>query len=155
MISTISNQNIDRVLAFLPLFANPNTKPLYQSQPGTGIFDPYVYATEVAEFLEVLDREGFVIAYDWSACKGEAMRYVDDPALVASADLTTLQKLLTTHVHLEQFFNDGHLAQLIENGHLLAILKRLAQLRSSQEWPQPAGLAYPSRQSDQLQPALV
>ena len=52
-----------------------------------------------------------------------AREYVEDPAKVESADAETIQKLLTTHVRKERFF-EGHLAAMFENGHVVALLQK-------------------------------
>jgi Family of unknown function (DUF6508) len=55
---------------------------------------------------------------------------MQDPALLAQADLLTLRKLLTAHVRQDRFI-EGHLAQMLENGHISAILRRLRELRDA------------------------
>ena len=45
---------------------------------------------------------------------------------LASADLLTLRKLLTTHIRADRF-TEGHL----ESGHITAILRQLKQIRDA------------------------
>lgn len=52
--------------------------------------------------------------------QNEAQHFVQHPELLNNADISTLQKLLTTHVRKERFCS-GNLAQMIDNGHLQAI----------------------------------
>ncbi len=127
----ITVQGIDKVLAFLPLFERSDTT-LYEVRTDLSLFDPYVYSKEVGEFIEILDSEEFVTPFDWSNWQNEAAKFVEQPKLLESAELTILQKLLTTHIRKERF-HSGHLAAMIDNGHILAILKRLKQIRLDME----------------------
>jgi O-acetyl-ADP-ribose deacetylase (regulator of RNase III) len=127
----ITVQGIDKVLAFLPLFERSDTT-LYEVRTDLSLFDPYVYSKEVDEFIEILDSEEFIIPFDWSTWQNEAAKFVEQPKLLESAELTILQKLLTTHIRKERF-HSGHLAAMIDNGHILAILKRLKQIRLDME----------------------
>ena len=90
-----------------------------------------VYDSIVDEFVQALYDHGFVQNFDWPGWE-EAQAYVERPELLASADLETCIKLLTTHVRKERFC-DGHLAEMITTGHLLAVLHRLEELRPSIE----------------------
>jgi hypothetical protein len=56
-----------------------------------------------------------------------AVKYVNDPDQIESADVEVLRKLLTTHVRQERFC-EGYLAAMFENGHILALLRRLKQI---------------------------
>jgi len=123
----ITVQGIEKVLAFLPLFERSDTT-LYEVRTDLSLFDPYVYSKEVGEFIEILDSEEFVTPFDWSNWQNEAAKFVEQPKLLESAELTILQKLLTTHIRKERF-HSGHLAAMIDNGHILAILQRLKQIR--------------------------
>ncbi len=127
----ITIQGIDKVLPFLPLFERLDTT-LYEIRTDLSLFDPYVYSKEVDEFIEILYSEEFIIPFDWSTWQNEAAKIVEQPKLLESAELTILQKLLTTHIRKERF-HSGHLAAMIDNGHLLAILKRLKQIRLDME----------------------
>jgi O-acetyl-ADP-ribose deacetylase (regulator of RNase III) len=127
----ITVQGIDKVLAFLPLFERSDTT-LYEVRTDLSLFDPYVYSNEVDEFIEILSSEEFVTPFDWSTWQNEAAKFVEQPKLLESAELTILQKLLTTHIRKERF-HSGHLAAMIDNGHILAILKRLKQIRLDME----------------------
>ncbi len=120
-------QSLDRVLAFLPLFENQDSN-LYDVATDLSVSDPYIYTNKVDEFIKILYSEEFVTSFNWSAWQDEAAKIVEQPKLLESAELSTLQKLLTTHVRKERFCS-GHLAAMIDNGHILAILKRLKQIR--------------------------
>jgi len=124
-------QSLDRVLAFLPLFEDQDSN-LYEVRTDLSGFDPYVYSNEVDEFIKILYSEEFVTSFNWSAWQDEAAKFVEQPKLLESAELSTRQKLLTTHVRKERFCS-GHFAAMIDNGHILAILKRLKQIRLDME----------------------
>jgi O-acetyl-ADP-ribose deacetylase (regulator of RNase III) len=115
------------VLAFLPLFEDQDSK-FYDVATDFSSSEPYIYTNEVNKFIKILYSQEFVIPFDWSAWQDEAAKFVEQPKLLESAELTTLQKLLTIHVRKERFCS-GHLAAMIDSGHILAILKRLKQIR--------------------------
>jgi hypothetical protein len=52
---------------------------------------------------------------------------MSDPALVATARLSTCIKLITASLRYERFC-DGHMEDVIKSGHIVAILRRLKQL---------------------------
>jgi O-acetyl-ADP-ribose deacetylase (regulator of RNase III) len=66
--------------------------------------------------------------FDWPSWRPEGWRFVDRPQRVATADLTTLRRLMTMHVRAERF-NEGHLDWAIDNGHIAAIVERLLAMR--------------------------
>jgi len=128
MLNNITRKNIDAVLVFIPLFKSRDTE-LYKIDTETSFLDPYQYSKDVDSFINTLYQESFVISFDWTAWQDEAKRFVDNPKLLNLADISTLQKLLTTHVRKERFCS-GHLAGMINTGHILAILKRLKAIRA-------------------------
>jgi hypothetical protein len=127
--ATPTLRNMDSVLTFLPYFESEGSH-FYDLETDRLTTDPYIYSPQVLQFVETLYREGFIVPFDWSAWQDEAARYVTDPSLLDSADLPTLQKLLTTHVRADRF-SSGHLAQMIECGHILAVLRRLKTIRDT------------------------
>lgn len=127
----IKTQSLDRVLAFLPLFEDQDSK-FYEIPTDCSVFDLCNYANGADEFIEILYSEELIIPFDWLAWRDEAGKFFRQPELLESADLTTLQKLLTTHARQERFF-DGHFVAMIKNGHIVAILKRLKQIRLEME----------------------
>ncbi len=115
---------IEAVLTFLPYFAD-RSNTFYEVDTSFSMFDPYRYADEVNSFHGVLYESGFLaFAFDWPAWQDTAEKYVERPDRLADADLTTLRKLLLTHIRKERF-DSGHLAAMIDIGHILAILQRL------------------------------
>ena len=65
--------------------------------------------------------------FDWMAWGAEARRYVDEPRELETADLDTIQKLITTHVRSDRF-SEGHLRSMTVDGHIARILRRLETL---------------------------
>ncbi|MBD2502345.1 O-acetyl-ADP-ribose deacetylase [Anabaena azotica] len=118
MSSEITPENIDNILNFLTLFSSQDCR-LYDIQT-----EPYSYSQEFESFIAALYAENFIIPFDWISWQQEATRFVTDPALINLADISTIQKLFTSHVRQERFCS-GHLAKLIDNGHFLTILPRL------------------------------
>ncbi|MBD2253389.1 hypothetical protein H6G14_19105 [Nostoc parmelioides FACHB-3921] len=129
MSSSVTLQNIDNVLTFLTLFSSQNCQ-LYDIQTEPLTLDPYCYSKEFNRFITALYAGNFVISFDWTNWQDEANRFVTNPELLNLADISTIQKLLTSHVRKERFCS-GHLAQMIDNGHLLTILQRLQAIRIS------------------------
>ena len=125
---------IGAVLAFLPYFAD-RRNTFYEDDASISLFDSYDYAPEVDRFQHVLYESGFLaLAFDWIEWQDTAEAYVEHPDRLADADLTTLRKLLLTHVRKERFAS-GHLAAMIECGHILAILQRLEALQRGGDTP--------------------
>ena len=123
----VTPANLDKVLTFLPLFEG-QTDNLYSVQTERFTFYPYEYSPEVLRFIQTLYNENLIFVFDWSSWKEEAERHMNDPDLVAQADLSVLRRLLTLHVRADRF-NDGHIAHEIDSGHILAILRRLKVIR--------------------------
>lgn len=123
MLSQITRKNIETVLVFLTLFSEKEVK-LYDIQTQPLNLDPYCYSKEFNKFITSLYEQNFIISFDWPAWQNEAESFVNNPKLLILADISTLQKLFTTHVRNERFCS-GHLAAMIKNGHFLAIFNRL------------------------------
>lgn len=124
----LRRENVDTVLAARALL-NTDDKPLYKLQHEPLSAHPYVYSDELKRFISVLRNEGFVsTSFEWATWREHAQQYIEDPEKVASASLTTIQRLFTLHVRLDRF-NGGHFAEMLENSHIEALLDRLAELR--------------------------
>ena len=147
-IKAVSAEQIRAVIKYLPIFENINpddfahmippretTKKVSaakQQQTDDGVYweaniGNLEYHQAVYEFMKACYANGFVQPFDWPAWAKEASRYMDDPALVASARLTTCIKLITASLRYERFC-DGHLGEVLVSGHITAILRRLKQL---------------------------
>lgn len=124
----VTIDGLDRVLSYLPVFERQPSE-LYKVDVAVSPLDPYSYVAEVDQFIQTLYQEEFVIQFAWTDWQQEAEAFIQHPERVQATDLETIQKLLTTHVRAERF-SSGHLAQMIQTGHILAILNRLADIRS-------------------------
>lgn len=132
---SVTKDNIRNILEFLPKFEEPDFDfgewvPAKKLEDGVIQIGFYAMSDAALKFLEVLDTNGFIVgefAWTQEPWKSEAMRFMDDPDLVARSDLDTLIKLLTTHSRADRF-NEGHLGKVLESGHILAILRRLQVL---------------------------
>lgn len=123
----VSIDQIDRILAYLPVFEATDNQ-FYEVRIEDSLLDPYLYTEEVNRFLQTLYETNFITSFDWMAWSDETERFINHPELLASCDLSTLQKLFTTHVWKDRFCS-GHLASMIESKQILAILQRLAVIR--------------------------
>lgn len=112
MSSEITRKNVDTVLAFL-LSLSTKQANLYNIQTQSSTLDPYCYSKEFEKFIKALYEENFVIFFDWTTWQNKAQRFVQHLKLLNYADISTLQKLLTTHVRNERFCS-GHLASMID-----------------------------------------
>lgn len=110
-----SPDQIDAVLAF------------EQRLPVRGDVDQHVFAST---FMEVLYTNGFVVSYDWGAWQDEAHRYYYEPERLRSADLGTIQRLLTLHARKDRF-SENHFDWFVATDHAREILARLRQLRET------------------------
>ncbi|AFY35494.1 O-acetyl-ADP-ribose deacetylase [Calothrix sp. PCC 7507] len=123
MSSQITWENIEALLAFSTLFLHKNVK-LYDIQTEPLTLDPYSYSKEFNKFIASLYEQNFIISFAWTSWQDEAQGFITNPELLTLADISTLQKLFTTHVR-QELFCSGHLAAMIINCHFLAIFNRL------------------------------
>jgi hypothetical protein len=93
------------------------------------------YSSGVTQLMNALHDSGSVLVFDWTAWQDEAGQYVSHPELLGSADIATLQKLLTLHIRKERFFQ-GHFGAMIDSGHIKRILERLKELRAQMGGPE-------------------
>jgi hypothetical protein len=118
---------IDALLRFLPVFEAADADHGEWRLAG-GVM-PYLVTSEaVTGFVEALYGNGWVEPFDWGAWQETAAGYAGSPERVATADIDTIRKLLTTHVRKDRFC-EGHLVAMIASGHIAAVLRRLRDLR--------------------------
>ncbi|MCK5707503.1 MAG: hypothetical protein KAI43_07595 [Candidatus Aureabacteria bacterium] len=126
-----TKNSIDILLKYLPLLESPNFNigkwDFTEKDSIMSFF--YTYSDIVNDFIYDLYGEGFIIPYNWPKWQKEADHYYHDPNLIKSADIKTLQKILTLHVRKERF-KEGHLGTMIEAGHIQNILKQLSRIRN-------------------------
>ena len=124
-----TTENIDAVLEFLPTFEAGGYQPgEWRSHPGQ--FPYFLFDEKLIEFVGVLYQHGWVISFDWPAWRETAARYTASPEAVAGADLDVIRRLFATHVRQDRFC-DGHLAEMVRDGHIVALLRRLAVIRTT------------------------
>ncbi len=91
---------------------------------------PYFeHAPDADQLVQTIYDSGIMYNFDWPAWQRHAERLFRDPAALRRARLSTLRKLLITHVRKDRFV-EGHLAAMLVSGHMAAILRRVAELRS-------------------------
>jgi O-acetyl-ADP-ribose deacetylase len=115
---------------------------LYEVRSEGAAFDPYSYSAEVNQFVAALYKEELIVEFNWMDWGQEGEQFIKHPERLQTVGLETIQKLLTAHVRADRFCS-GHLAHVIQSGHILAILQRLAVIRSNMAI---AGLATDWRQ---------
>ena len=122
---SLSKENLDRVLAYLPYFQDEKTEKFQMS--AVSMAGPYLYEEKVVKFLKALYEEDIVIDFDWHGWGQEAIRYFTDKELIETAELETIQKLFTTIARAEKI-TSGVLAEMITKGVILDVLTRLSVL---------------------------
>jgi hypothetical protein len=120
-------QQIDAVLLFAPMFADPGTKhSRWHIEPGKV---PWCeLGAEATAFWKALHENGFIVGFDWSGWQEEARKYFGTWEYLGHADLSIIRRLCTLHVRKNRFC-EGHFAAMIVNGHFAAILDRLSIIR--------------------------
>ena len=123
----LRKKQMDAILPFLDRFtADGFTVGTWHSPPGQ--FPWFEFSESVSEFQQALYDNGWIAPFDWGAWQETAREYVENPGKIESADATTIQKLLTTHIRKERFC-EGHLAAMFENGHIVGLLRQVQELR--------------------------
>ena len=94
---------IDRLLAFLPVFERPDFVPAWDRQVPEELKGSFMemeeeWAPELEAFHQAIDEEGFAFSFAWSEWQEQAAALVNQPETLAQADLQDLCRLLTTHV---------------------------------------------------------
>jgi hypothetical protein len=129
---TISLEQIDELLRFLPLFEVPGrkyTKAWAGGEKKDGaITMPFpVYMDDVLAFFHVAGQP------HWSDYRYEprtAGRMLHDDDFIQTCSLDEVRTMLTYCVRGERFC-DGHWENLLKSGRIVALLKRLAALRET------------------------
>lgn len=132
-------EQMDRLLAFLPVFERPDFVPAWDRQVPEELKGSFMemeeeWAPELEAFHQAIYEEGFAFSFAWSEWQEQAAAYVNHPETLAQADLQDLCRLLTTHVRTERFCAN-HLPSMVRCGHITRLLQRLQEIRQS-EMPQ-------------------
>lgn len=121
---------LDAILAFLPIFERPGYS-FGEWRIQRGFFPHWDASPEAIAFVQALYDEQFITPFDWGSWSEEARRYTEGgDAALATADLDTLRKLITSYVRADRF-SEGTLAAMFQNGHITALLRRLKQIRAT------------------------
>lgn len=126
-ISQIGTEQIDAILAYLPLFETEGYT-FGQWVAPEGQFPYFQVSDEANRFIHTLYEQNMIIPFDWGSWTEEAERYRITPAALQAADLLTIRQLLTAHVRADRF-HEGHLAAIFDESHLTALLRRLKMIR--------------------------
>ena len=117
-------ENWRGLLAFLPALRN-RTPDFWR----VGVWGDMtsVVSTETAKslFKYIYEHDLLLKDFDWMAWQHEALAYLDYRLRLETADLATIQKLLTAHIRADRF-SEGHYDAILENGFLRDLLERLA-----------------------------
>jgi hypothetical protein len=129
----LDDESVDRLIAFLPAFEQ-------------GVFtsaDTHYRTTgqclnEIRALGRAIRDSGLLLRdFDWIAWEDVAKRYAQEPGLIATADLETIQKLLTYSVRKDRFYG-GLAAYHCSSGFIQGVLNRLAVLRGKAANPHDA-----------------
>ena len=136
---TVTRQQIDELLRFLPLFDVPERTFVESWGGGTETGDgaitmPYpIYPEDVLAFYQLAGRPCWS---DYGYRPWEAARMLADEAFIRRATLAEVKTMLTYCVRGERF-GDGHWAAMLESGKVVALLKRLRALSEQSSSPAP------------------
>ena len=125
----LTPEGIDRILRFLPIFEQDGYRFSERPPDDSDFAGGPEYNPDVLDFLRTLEVEGFTCPPESAQWQSDAERYIRHPELIEYADLDTLRKLLTAHVHKARL-SAGHLESLLLRGHIVALLRRLQALRT-------------------------
>jgi hypothetical protein len=126
-----SPQQIDAILAFQPMLEDRKAKHS-RWHTEKSVMPWCELSNEASQFLKALHDEGFVVGFDWGEWQNEAKAYFYSLEKLVSADLRTIQRLLTLHVRKDRFC-EGHFAEMLENGRIADILEQLSVIRCEME----------------------
>ena len=129
----ITPEKMDELLQFLPLFEVPGrsyVRPL--ASPGAGAEGESIppcpeYCEDVLAFFWLAGQPCWS---DFGYDPRQAQALLGDDAFVGTCSLEELKTLLTYCVRSERF-GDGAWLHLLESGRIVALLRRLAVLRTS------------------------
>jgi len=122
-----TQEQIDAILPFLnPFTAEGFTVGTWHNPPEQIPF--FECCAVVSEFHQALyDNDWITPSFDWGEWQETAREYIENPGKIRLADVSTIQKLFTTHVRQDRFC-EGHFAAIFENGHIVALLQRLREI---------------------------
>ncbi|MHA0033487.1 DUF6508 domain-containing protein [Deinococcus sp. PESE-13] len=134
MIPDLSQQALQTIAAYLPIFGAPNfqftggASPVYQAAHGSLHMLGYRYDDQVSNLIHTADQLGWIYQdeqFQWPEWlqTAQAQALHDDPAALAQATPRQLAQLLTVFARQERFCEGTQLA-FWESGLLLGLLRR-------------------------------
>lgn len=123
--SPITAQDIQALIAFLPLFQHPQFKSGEWITP-EGQNDWFKDSRDLEAFILALDQHHWIISLNWIDWL-EKIPYATSPKWIAKASLTDLQKLLTALVRCD-CYHEGAMASAVQNGIITTVLRRMEEL---------------------------
>lgn len=121
-IQGFSDNDVNAILGF---------RPRFEQHTNFAAALPVLQAVQqlTIDFAGALEQHGFIEVFDWNTWLASLGRPIEDPSLLATADVDTLRKVITTHIRMERFVR-GHLESLIRTGYFSAFLDRLQVLNT-------------------------
>jgi hypothetical protein len=113
-------------VAYAPMASSPKGQVAYSPTAGAGSHDHTL--EDIMALIQELDRTGFVAPFDWIQWSNTLPPgWQTNPALIATADVETLRRLMTAHIRLDRM-NRGHLDGLFRSGYMDQVFHRLEAL---------------------------
>lgn len=126
MNNSLSAASVEGLIRFLPLLLHKDAD--FTRIGIWGDMSSRVSAATARDLYQFLYNSGFVLDhFDWMAWSDEALAYEEDREKLQTADVETLQKIITTHMRADRL-NEGHYDSIIENGFLADVVKRLKEI---------------------------
>lgn len=119
--------NIEAFLKYIPYFQDTDNEFFEVISKPQQM--PYVtYSRKVDCLFQDLYHRNMIQKFAWTQWTKEAKKYFNNPELLATVDITIIQKLFTSIIRGDRFC-EGILADMIDNGFILALLMRLKDIR--------------------------
>lgn len=126
-----SIHDINALLDYLPYFQDQNNQfhQVIDNPPQLPYSD---YSNTVNKFYHDLYQRNMIMDFDWTQWTGEGEKYIKNRELLATADITLIQKLFTMIIRSDRFC-EGLLGEMIDEGFILDLLLRLKHIRGEIE----------------------
>ena len=131
---TVPRSGIDRVLAFTRHFQITETcsgkgPKIKRTREGGFTINPATLSKTAQDFVKACYEANLVQPLDWRIWSEEHGRDLKSETFIGSADLSTIIKMLTTHIRADRFC-EGHILSAMKDGTILRILRRLEEISS-------------------------
>ncbi len=118
-----TQQDMDELLAFLPMFSQQGYDPLVSTANNVGCYPQY--NPDVGRFFTAAGGHRWT---DYNYVPSAMKNAYDDDSFIATANLEQIKSLITYCVRAERFC-DGAWKSMIASGRLQCILERLRAIR--------------------------